>query len=126
MNIRNLSYEDLEQLKQIHKRYFRDEFIFEDFLSHMLKGCCVVDDKNQIITAANIRPIAEIVMLTNKAFTVRQRKEALELILIEMKQNSKLYNFTQSHAFVQDEGWTMIMKKYGFRNCAGTALVIDN
>jgi hypothetical protein len=33
--------------------------------------------------------------------------------------------FNQLHAFVQGDAWSSILKKVGFRNCKGNALVID-
>ena len=126
MIARALRKEDIEQLKGIHEKYFKNEFLFPDFLnSNFLSSFVVTDLDNKIITAGGIKAITEAVMITDKSFSVRKRKDALFdmlQIFAHINGNSK---FDQLHVFAQGEDWVKHLKKFGFDEAVGKALLIN-
>lgn len=124
MIIRAIEEKDLEQLKNIHASYYKDEFTFEDFVRSSLFNLLCEDDDGAIITAANIRTLLEIVMLTDKHKSSRIRREALLRIFHASLVVAGKTNHNSLHAFVQDENWYNKLKRYGFRDSVGKSLVI--
>ena len=123
MNFRNLTPRDINPIKEIHEKYYKDEFSLEDFF-HNINYPIIIEEDNQIILAAGMRPIIESVAITNKDLSVRQRREALLLALRWMIVKTKESNEHGLHCFVQDEPWINILKKYGFRPTKGQSLVL--
>jgi hypothetical protein len=123
MIIRNYLDTDLEQLKIIHERYYKEEFSLVEFYQNFLGLFSVVED-DKIITIGGVRTIAESVIVTNKSFSVRQRREALLQILQAQTFVTDHNGFNSLHAFVQDENWEKQLLEYGFKTCKGRALFI--
>ena len=119
MNIRAICNRDIDQLVEIWKTHFSDEFSLEDFFSG-LKFSCLAEEDGKIISAAGIRPINEIVMLTDKSASNFVRGKAF----LELLGCMRKFNPEQLHAFIQDEVWKKHLLKHGFRLTKGQALVI--
>ncbi|SRR5580765_7199299 len=125
MTIRNVTEEDIKELKVIHERFFADEFSFDDFLLNSIASFIITDIDNKILTAASIRPIAEIVAITNLDAPVRHRVDALHDILQVSSFVLHSTEMRQLHAFVQDEIWEKHLIKAGFKRTIGNALYIN-
>ena len=123
MIVRLLKKNDWNKVKEIHERYYADEFSINDFFKNVLNAYVVENDNGQIIVAGSVRMIAEAVMLTDKSFSVRQRKEALIEMYRTMLITTGRMNFDSLHAFVQDSNWENQLKKFGFIDTKGKALV---
>jgi citrate lyase synthetase len=126
VTIRNINQLDLEKLKEIHHSFFEHEFTFEDFLHGSISSFVITDDNDgEIITAGSIRPIAEMTAISNLAKSPRLRRNAL----FDMLQISQyvLHNtsYDQLHVFVQNGKWEEMLKRAGFKQCAGRPLFID-
>lgn len=124
MIIRNYQDNDLEQLKVIHERYYKDEFSISEFYQKFI-GCFVVIENDKMICAGGVRPIAESVIVTDKSFSARQRRDALLQMLQAHTFVSNRNDFKQLHAFIQDPLWKAQLLDYGFKECKGNALVIE-
>ena len=99
--IRNIEDKDLEQLKEIHEQFFQKEFTFHDFLSGAIYSFLITDDAdNNIVTACCIRPIAEMVALTNLNKSPRLRRRALYESLEIAKYTLQGSSMNQIHAFI--------------------------
>lgn len=123
---RSLRREDIARVQEIHERYYKEEFNFPNFLRNFLCAFVVPNDKGDIISAGGVRLIAESVIITNKGFSPKERREALLQVLETSKFICKREGYDGLHAFVQEEAWAHILKsKYNFYPCAGEALVID-
>ena len=124
MKIRALEKKDLEKLSVIYERHYKDKFPHPDFVDGFI-GCYVVtDDEDNIISGGGIRPIAECVILTDKDFTVKTRREALLEIMDISAYVAKKHNFDSIHAFVQnDEDWVRTLKGKNFIEISGTGLI---
>ena len=124
MNVRAIIQDDYTQLKELHEKFYKDEFILPDFINNYLLGF-VVEENNNIITIGGIRTIAEVILVTDKSQSVRVRRdsllEALRVAVLTARNNK----FDQIHAFIQDPKWKQHLEKIGFHETKGTALVLE-
>jgi hypothetical protein len=125
MNIRALKESDLPLLRAIHAQHFSEEFEFPDFVSKFLCCFAVEDSDGNIISAGGIRPILELVMLTDKSESARKRHNAMFNILSASSYFARQGNFDQIHGFVQGQEWENILRKVGFVPTKGNALVLN-
>lgn len=124
MKLRAMTTADIDELREIHKRYFLKEFEFPSFFDGYLSSYVVTDDFGGIIAGGGVRPIAEAVVVTNKAFFPRKRREALLQVMQASMFIANIREFKQLHAFVQDDKWIEHLQKIGFRKSKGQTLVI--
>jgi hypothetical protein len=123
MNIRSYCPSDIEELKSIHSKYFKDEFELPDFFHGFMCAFSVEDEKG-LVTIGGIRPIIEVIAVTNKDRSVRVRREALYNLLQALSFVAKTQHHDQIHAFVQDKKWLGHLQKVGFNPTKGQALVL--
>lgn len=126
MNIRCLHSDDIPQLRKIHEKYYSHEFTFDDFISGLIASFTIEDaDTGEIITAGGIRPIIECVAITNKDFSVRERRGGLYNLLAASVFAANRHNYNQIHAFIQEDKWLDHLKRVGFRETVGKSLVMN-
>jgi hypothetical protein len=122
MQVRPFDQINLEELKEIHERFYAEEFSLPDFLSGFISSCVISDDEGRLVTAGGIRPMIEVVAVTNKEQSVRVRREALykfvQLCMFSAQGNDL-------HVFVQDEVWEKHLKRFGFRETKGKSLILS-
>jgi hypothetical protein len=121
--IRNYQDSDFEQLKIIHERYYKEEFSLNEFMGNFLGLFSAVED-NKIICVGGVRTIAESVMVTDKSFSVRQRRDVLLKMLQTQSFITGRSGYNQLHAFIQDSHWEQQLKDFGFKECKGKAVFI--
>lgn len=124
MIIRPLSSSDLDELRTIHEKYYKDEFCFDDFISGFLASCVISDESGRIVSAGGMRALAEMVLITNKDCSVRDRREALYMILNASCYQAPRLGFNSLHAFIQEEKWLKQLKRIGFKETKGKSLVL--
>lgn len=123
MDLRIFTDQDLGIAKEIHEKFYQDEFSFQEFLQG-LQSAFVISDNSQVVTIAGIRPIAEIVMLTNLDTSIRQKQDALTRALGRLLIDTGRLGYTGAHAFTQDKLWEAVIRRHGFRDTTGKCLVI--
>jgi hypothetical protein len=125
MIIRSIEHKDIPEIAEIHKAHFKDEFELHDFLRNHLCAFLVEDDDG-IISVTGIRLIAEIVVITNKDRTPKDRMKAfLQLFNASIFMTHK-HGFDQLHCFIQDPKWSKrVQKTFGFMPTKGQSLVLD-
>lgn len=123
MNIRAAHFSDIDAIRKIHERHFKNEFDFCEFQNNFL-GCFVTEDDKGIISAGGVRTIAECLIVTDMDRRVRDRKTALYNILQTSMHIANRAGYNQLHAFIQDENWERILYKTGFQKTVGKSLVI--
>jgi hypothetical protein len=64
MNIREMRPDDIEKLRELHEKFYSD-LTFPDF-THFYFGFVITDESDDIIMAGGLRPLAEIILVTNK------------------------------------------------------------
>jgi len=116
---------DINKLRIIHEKFYREEFQFPDFFRRYHAAFVIEDDLHNIITAGGIRPIAESVAITNKDMSVKVRREALHELLKAHMYATMQCRYDQLHCFIQDETWLKHLQRVGFHTTAGQALVME-
>lgn len=116
--------EDIRRLREIHCRYYKDEFTFPDFTSHFLNAF-VIENEGSIVTAGGLRVITEAVAITNKDLEIKERAEGLHKLLEAMVYTAHRDGFNEIHAFVQEERWKRVLLNRQFKKTKGEALVFS-
>lgn len=124
MMIRAFTIEDLEKIRKLHKLYFFEEFEFPNFIQDFL-GSFIIEEDNEIILVAGVRPIAELIAITDMSKSIRQRVIALKEATYVGMNICRHNNLDQLHCFVQGDKWIKQVQTINFRPTKGTALVID-
>jgi len=122
--MRALVETDIPILKDIHARFYSEQFDFPDFLHHFLHPFVICSDNGNIITAGGIVPIAEVIILTDKSYSVRARQTALKDMLGITRFLAAKIGYTRLHAFVQDPIWKTHLLDTGFTASKGDCLNI--
>jgi hypothetical protein len=126
MIIRGLFKDDIDNIQNIYTQYFSKEFRLNEFLdAHLIQGMVAVNEDNKIVCAAGIRTIAESVLMTDKSFSVRDRREALYKILTASAHICKNMQYNELHAFTQDKIWEKHLHRVGFHATKGLSLVLE-
>lgn len=114
MNFRALQVYDIFTLKNLHDKYFGEEFNCPDF-TKMLGAFVVTDDNDKIIMGGGVRKIGETLLVTDKG---HPSKTELGRALIEAQNISRyiceLNGIEWLHAFVKDEKYARHLIKHGF------------
>ena len=124
MIARAITQDDYTQLKELHEKFYKDEFTLPDFVKNYLLGF-VVEEHGNIITIGGIRTIAEVILVTDKSQSVRVRRDSLLEALRVAALTARNNKFDQIHAFIQDPKWKRHLEKVGFHETKGTALVLE-
>lgn len=123
MMIRNFEPKDVDDLVKIHQQY-SSEFEIEEFKEDF-KCFFVVEDEKGIITMGGVRMIPEIVILTNKDRSTRNRITGVRRLFEAIKFVSGKAGLNSLHCFIQDYDWLKILLKSGFRRTKGVSLITD-
>lgn len=123
MNVRDLKPSDLQKVVEIHQKHYKEEFSIGDFL-HNINHPIIIEEDDQIILAAGMRPIVESVAITNKDTSPRLRREALLLALRWMVIKAREAGQPALHCFIQGDSWVEQLKKYGFKPTKGESLIM--
>lgn len=124
MNIRTVRERDIDRLKEIHSKFFQEEFSFPNFLQGFLFNF-IAEHEGEIVVAGGVRNIAEIVMITDKDQKILDKRLALYKALGVAEEICKRMGFDQIHAFVQNPLWEQRLKKTGFQPTKGHSLVLE-
>jgi len=114
--------EDVDELKRIHEEFYREEFDIDVFNTQFLALFSVSDDDGNLITLGGVRPLAEIVLVTNKHISPRKRVEGLNDMLGMLSSVARHSKLNSLHAFVQDATWLEQLKTAGFVPVIGDAV----
>ena len=124
IKVRPIMQDDYTQLKELHEKFYKDEFTLPDFINNYLLGFLVEKDGN-IITIGGIRTIAEVILVTDKSQSVRVRRDSLLEALRVAILTAGINKYDQIHTFIQDPKWKNHLEKIGFHETKGTALVLE-
>ena len=124
--IREIRKSDYTRIKEIHEKFYKTEFDLPDFVEKYICSFVVVnEDNNDIICAGGLRKIVEAVLITNQDYSARTRKKALFEVLAANTYFAQKYDYHELHAFVQDPQWEHHLRKVGFNDTKGKALVLN-
>lgn len=125
MNIRVINLNDINQLREIHQKHYKDEFEFPDFFDNFLSSFVVTDGDDKIITGGGVRTIAESVIITDKDYQIPKRRKALHEMLAASAFTASSREYKQLHAFIQDNKWLRHLKRVGFKETVGKSIVLN-
>jgi N-acetylglutamate synthase-like GNAT family acetyltransferase len=112
MNIRALKLNDLEEIKELHDRYYR-HFEFPSFLN-MLNAFVIEDNDGKIIMSGAVEKVAEAVLVTNK----KQSEVKIGKALVEaqkcMTYTCDIHNIRDLYAFVDNDIYAKHLIQHGF------------
>lgn len=123
MNIRNFRSSDIQELERIHQQY-KDEFPLDVFEDRNFIGMFTAHEDNKPIIIGGVRTLTEMVIVTDKEASVRERREALYKSLDVATYLCNTNNYPELHSFVQDDIYMRVLLRRGFKIAKGTALVI--
>ena len=123
MNIRAMVPDDLVAIKEIHEKYFKDEFLFPDFTKNFINAF-VVENEGSIVAAGGIRNILESIVISNKDMSNRKRRDSLLMLLGASNFTARFAGHDVFHAFITDSNWKNQLMKYGFKVGKGENLII--
>lgn len=121
--IRALTPADFDEIKRIHEKHFKGEFLLPDFARWIY--AVVVEDEEGIISMGGIRNIAEVITITDKDRSPSDRIKALYNIMDASIFIAQRCGFEQLYAFSQNPKWAKRLQKNGFRPPQGQALILD-
>lgn len=121
--IRGIKEEDLDWIRTIHEKFYKDEFSLPDFSKHFINAFVITNSHDEIVSAGGVRPILEVVAITDKDKEVRKRISALNDLLSISAFVADHDKFEELHCFVQDQVWLRQLKKHGFVETKGKSLV---
>lgn len=121
--IRTFMPHDLEKVKEIHSRFFAQEFDFPNFLEFIC--AFVVEDEKGIITVGGIRDIAECVAVTDLSRSPQDRIRALYHLLDASTFVCKKSNYDQMYVWSQNPKYSKRLQRNGFRLPQGQSLILD-
>jgi hypothetical protein len=122
LRIRALRAADYSQIKEIHEKYYKEEFDLPDFVKNYV-AAFAIEDGNGIVSACGLRTIAEAVAVTDKDRTARTRRSALLIGSEALAYVAGQFGYDQFHVFVQDPIWQSQLMKAGFELTRGDGLV---
>ena len=121
MKIRELKYNDLNELSRIHR-----EFYPKDAQPKFNKDFTVVtDNEDHIITCGGIELMAEAIIVTNKNYSSHVRTSALLELLRSLMLTCGRSNYNFLHATVadnSDENWIRTLEKVRIKPLGGKVL----
>jgi hypothetical protein len=121
--IRSFEPTDLDELKCIHEKYFKNQFNFPDFMNYIC--VFVIEDSQGIITAGGIRDIAECTALTNMSRSPTDRIKALYQLLDASTFVCRKVGYDQMYVWSQNSKYTKRLMKNKFRPPQGQTLILD-
>ena len=124
MNIREIRVTDLEEIQKIHERHYSSEFSLPDFITNFLCAF-TVEHNDKVILAGGVKLIPELILVTDKDASARQRYEAFYKTLDVSTYITSRSGYDQLHAFIQDPNWLDVATNhFGYNKCKGTAIYL--
>jgi hypothetical protein len=123
--IRPLKLTDVDYLRELHEKHFEQEFEFPHFFKNFICAVAAEDSDGKIICAGGTRTIAEIVVVTDKTKSPRERRKALYEVLSASMYFAEKTGHDSLHAFINNNPeWMHQLRKAGFIDCNGKPLYI--
>lgn len=121
--VRALNADDQNKIEELHSKYYAPEFELPDFFKKYLCAFAVTND-NDIVVIGGVRLIPEVVLLTDKEYPIKERREALQNALNVTEFLTKKAGFDRVHAVSENGRWLEHLRRIGFHS-RGEILVLD-
>lgn len=125
MNIRDFRFDDIIWEKKIYDK-FHSENEYPAFENQYHSAFIVENNAGRIVLAGGVRPIAEIVMLSDLTCSSRDRIEASMKLLEVGIYSAAKFNYNQLHAFTHPlSKWGSHLAKVGFKRSENVVHILD-
>ena len=125
-NIRLARESDLIKLREIHEKYYKNEFPFpfDSGSKRVLLNRFIVEDSSgNIITSGALELLSEVVAVTDKSFDTKVKREALYKLFHALLYDAEKFSFDQIHCTVIDDpNWERHLTDIGWKKCKGNFL----
>ena len=95
-----LTVKDEDELREIWKKHFKDDFAFPDFFQHYLCAFKFMDNNGKIITTGGLRTIPEVVLVTDKDMPALKRMKSLRNALDFVRHIAYKNRYEHFHAVI--------------------------
>lgn len=122
--LRKFKTEDFRKLKEIHEKYYTNEFPFpnlDSFMSFLIS----TDHNGELIAAGGVRSIAEIITITDKDKSPVIRGRCLMELLNHGRTVASSYGYDQLYSHVEGANWVRAHKIAGFKQFKAVPLVLN-
>lgn len=123
MITRPLQNTDIERVREIHEKYYREEFHFPDFAKNFLTTFKISKSNGEIITAGGIKLFPELIAITEQEHSASIRAFALQSAM----QIATLVSYSYGELFcsaLENSKWNEQVKSVGFQNSMDHNLVL--
>jgi hypothetical protein len=124
MKTRAITADDLYWAMETHRLHYDKEFPFPDIKKFDSAFTIVTEDDVPVIVGG-VKAIAEVIIITDKNFSVKERREALHKTLEASGNLAALSGFNQIHCAIQDPVYEKHLLKLGFRPVKGSFLYLN-
>lgn len=122
--IRTYLPSDLDRVKELHRKFYPDEFELPDI--ERAFAAFVVERDGRMLGVGMVRQLAETIMLMDKSISMREKMTTIHQVVVESLFQTALHGYDQGHVFIQDPHFKdVLIKHFGLRQCKGEALVLD-
>lgn len=125
--IRLYKLSDFNAVKAIHNKYYKDEFPFPFNENRLFVNQVVItNDDGDIVTYGAVELTAELIAITDKEKSSRNRYDSLYRLLEAAAGNVKNGGLDMLHCSIKDddEVWLKILNKVGFQKSKGQYLYL--
>lgn len=115
MNIRLIRWKEVDELLEIWKKHFSNDFPFPlDSNRKQLERYVVVDDNDKIITFGMLELYPEINSMSDLDMNVIVRRDAYHMLLDQLEKDSLHYKMKELYCSISGEGWERHVRREGF------------
>jgi len=121
MNIRRIEKPDISLLFELHRKFY--DFPFPNLNDPLYSHQLVVTEKDKIILGIITKITSEGIFITDKEISPITRMKAIKVAMDNLK---LLWNFGMEdiHTFAEnDDHYINILRKLGWQDCTGHAMV---
>jgi hypothetical protein len=115
---------DIEAIDRIWKQHYSEQFGLPNPAHKIISG--VVDSGEGIKGFGIVKLFAEGLFVIDHTMSLRDKREAIGLLLEAQQIGCSNKGIEQSHAFVRDSNFAKVLKKhFGYRDTVGECLVVN-
>lgn len=124
MRTRAITADDLYWAQETHRLHYATEFPFPE-IKKFDSAFTIATDEDIPVIVGGVKAIAEIIIITDKEVSVKNRREALYRTLEASAHLAHLSGFNQIHCAIQDPVYERHLKKIGFNPVKGSFLYLN-
>lgn len=115
---------DLEKLREIHEKFYQEEFNFPDFSKNWLSTFKIINGNNELITAGGIKLFPELVLLTDQNASASNRafglNAALQIATLVANNHDGVFCSVK-----KDSKWHEQLRSVGFRDAQDHNMILS-